>query len=115
MGGRYIIEGEWLGYRSSQDKIVHRTVHSAAFKKLRAWAERTHAITYSDGTQLRLTVRDCKPRERVQVISGYTRLIQDCAYYDVDTVDALCGIENKRREEFAARRATGATTKETEA
>lgn len=86
---RFVIEGEWTGYVSSQRKVVHRTVHSGAFKKLRAWAEKTHAIRYSDGTVLVLSVRDCKPRERVQQINGYGRLIADCAHHDVSSVDAL--------------------------
>src|SRR3990167_7220448 len=86
---RYIIEGEWSGYHSGQRHIVHRTVHAGAYKKLRAWAEKTFAIYYTDGTSLMLSVRDCKPRERVTEIHGYDSLIRDCAYEDVDHVAAL--------------------------
>ena len=86
---RFIIEGEWSGYRSSQQRVVHRTVHQPGFKKLRAWAEQTHAITYTDGTQLYLRVRDCKPRERVVQIHGYDSLIQDCAFHNVSKVADL--------------------------
>lgn len=86
---RFIIEGEWSGYRSSQQRIVHRTVHAPAYKKLREWAERTHAITYTDGTSLFIRVRDCKPRERVKEIHGYDSLIRDCAFHNVDSVAAL--------------------------
>ena len=89
MSGRFIIEGEWSGYVSGQRRIVHRTVHEKAFKKLRAWAEKTHAIQYSDGTSLTIRVRDAKPRERVSVINGYSSLIRDCAFYDVDSVDGI--------------------------
>ncbi len=89
MSTRFVIEGEWLGYRSSQDRIVHRTVHKAAYKALRAWAEKTHAIVYTDGTRLRLSVRDCKPREKVQEIHGYDSLISACCRHDVSSVDAL--------------------------
>lgn len=95
---RYIIEGEWIGYRSSQDRIVHRQVYPAARKSLRAWAEKTHCIRYSDGTSLVLSVRDCKPRERVQEIRGYTKLIDDCAYHDVNSVDALQAAEAAARQ-----------------
>lgn len=86
---RFIIEGEWSGYRSSQQRVVHRTVHKGSFKKLRAWAEKTHGIRYTDGTMLYLTVRDCKPHEKVKEIRGYVELISDCAYYDVSSVEAL--------------------------
>lgn len=86
---RFVIEGEWSGYTSSQQRVVHRTVHQGAFRKLRAWAEKTHAIYYTDGTCLRISVRDTKPRERVKEIKSYVSLIQDCAHYDVNSVDAL--------------------------
>ena len=103
---RYIIEGEWSGYRSSQQRVVHRTVHSSAFKRLRAWAEKTHAIYYTDGTALNLSVRDCKPRERVKEIKGYVSLIQDCAHYDVNSVKASC--DAKKAYQESARQAFGA-------
>lgn len=96
MASRFVIEGEWLGYRSSQDRIVHRQVYPANRKMLRAWAERTHAITYTDGTRLLLTVRDCKPRERVAEIRGYTSLIEDCSHYDVCSVEALSHLKSQR-------------------
>ena len=86
---RFIIEGEWSGYRSSQQRVVHRTVHQPGFKKLLAWAEKTHAIAYTDGTQLYIRVRDCKPRERIKELHGYDSLIQDCCHYDVASVNAL--------------------------
>lgn len=87
--GRFVIEGLWRGYRSSQDRVVHRTVHAGSEKRLRAWADKTFAIYYTDGTSLELTVRDAKPRERVHEIKGYSSLIRDCAQYDVNSVGAL--------------------------
>lgn len=89
MVGRFVIEGEWSGYRSSQQRVVHRTVHKGSWKKLRAWAEKTYAIRYTDGTALCLSVRDCKPRERVTEIHGYDSLIKECCYHNVDSVAAL--------------------------
>lgn len=86
---RFIIEGEWSGYGSRQTRVVHRQVYEGSRKKLRSWAESTHAISYSDGTCLRISVRDCKPRERVQEVCGYTSLIEDCAYHGVSSVAAL--------------------------
>lgn len=88
---KFIIEGVWTGYYDSQRKVVHRTVHAGAGnEKLRAWAERTHAITYTDGTKLLLRVYDCKPRERVNEIHGYdSLLIAECARNDVCAVSDL--------------------------
>lgn len=86
---RFIIEGEWSGYRSSQQRIVHRTVHKGSWKKLRAWVEQTYAIRYTDGTALCLTVRDCRPHERVKEIHGYDSLIKDCYFHNVSAVADL--------------------------
>ncbi|MFM0638046.1 hypothetical protein PQQ63_15195 [Paraburkholderia metrosideri] len=97
MSGRYIIEGTWAGYRSSQDRIVHRSVHTAPEKKLRAWAESNFSITYTDGTRLILSVRDCKPRERVEIRPGYMKLIHDCAHYGVDSVADLIATQKEAR------------------
>ena len=96
---RFVIEGEWSGYRSSQQRVVHRQVYAGARKKLRAWAEATHAIYYTDGTALYLTVRDCKPREQVKELRGYTSLIEDCAFYGVNGVEALHEAKAKARGE----------------
>jgi hypothetical protein len=98
---RYIIEGVWTGYVSRQQRVVHRTVHDGAEKKLRAWAENAGSISYTDGTRLILSVRDCKPRERVEQIHGYTSLIKDCAYYDVSSVDDLIAAKNAARSKVA--------------
>lgn len=100
---RFIIEGEWSGYQSSQQRVVHRTVHVAALsKRLRAWADKTHAIRYTDGTALFISVRDCKPRERVAENHGYTSLIADCSYYDVDSVQALIDAKARAKEGSSA-------------
>lgn len=95
---RFIIEGEWSGYHSGQQRVVHRTVHKPAFKKLRAWAEKVHGIRYTDGTMLYLKVRDCKPRERVQQINGYVSLIAECALYGVGSVDELQASRSELRK-----------------
>lgn len=84
---RFVIEGTWSGYTSSQSRVVHRQVYSD--KKLRAWAEKTSGIRYTDGTMLFLSVRDCKPRERVEEKKGYTRLINDCFRQGVSSVADL--------------------------
>ena len=86
---RFVIEGEWTGYTSGQRLVVHRQVYPASRKHLREWAESAGAIRYTDGTLLLLRVRDCKPRERVEQIRSYSMLIEDCACYGVNSVDAL--------------------------
>lgn len=102
MKSRFVIEGEWSGYHCGQRRVVHRTVHPGAFERLRAWAEKTHAIRYTDGTCLSLRVRDCKPRERVEQIHGYDELIQDCAHYDVDSVDGFLAARKAYRESLTS-------------
>ena len=97
MAKRYVIEGEWSGYTSGQQRVVHRTVHPASFKKLRAWVEKSRAIHFTDGTSLYLRVRDCKPRERVQQIHGYDSLIASCQLHDVHSVAALQQNRAERR------------------
>ena len=86
---RFIIEGIWSGYTSAQSRVVHRQVYAGVRKKLRAWADGAGCIVYTDGTSLRLSVRDCKPRERVKEVRGYTSLIEDCAFHNVNAVAAL--------------------------
>ena len=86
---RFVIEGTWSGYTSSQSCVVHRTVHSISWKKLRAWATATHAIQFRDGTCLYLSVRDALPRERILELTAYKSLIMDCAHYGVSSVDDL--------------------------
>lgn len=81
---RFILEGEWSGYRSSQQRVVHRVVTYQPEKY-----EHLHSITYTDGTSLFLTLRECKPRERVQEIHGYDSLISDCLHYGVSLVAQL--------------------------
>lgn len=89
MSNRFVIEGTWTGYTGNQRRVVHRQVYPSARKKLRAWAESAHSISYTDGTALILAVRDCKPRERVKEVRGYTSLIEDCYFHGVTSVDAL--------------------------
>lgn len=89
MTRRFVIEGTWSGYTEAQSRVVHRQVYPGSRKRLREWAEKTSAIYYTDGTALFLSVRDCKPRERVEEKRGYTSLIEDCAHYGVSRVADL--------------------------
>ncbi len=84
---RYVIEGEWSGYTSAQRRVCHRKLarnekHAEAVRKLRG-------ITFTDGTWLSLRVREAKPRERVEVIDGYSSLIDDCIHHGVSSVAEL--------------------------
>ena len=97
---RFVVEGTWSGYTSRQERIVHRTVHKASERRLREWCKANHGIHYTDGTMLILVVRDCKPRERVEVLNGYGALIRDCVYYNVNSVRAL---DDARKAAQAAR------------
>lgn len=83
MGKRYVLEGEWSGYRSSQRRVVHREVISEEIP--------LSCIRYSDGTTLDITVRPAKPRERVQKIGGYTKLVREAMALNKSyvTVDEL--------------------------
>lgn len=71
---RFILEGEWSGYRSSQQRVVHREVVDA--KRAKRLKE-LHAIVYTDGTSLLLSLREAKPREKVEVIAAYGSLIRE--------------------------------------
>jgi hypothetical protein len=96
--GRFVIEGTWSGYQSSQRRVVHRTVHdSHRHAYLRDFVAKTQAIHYTDNTALFLTVLGCKPYERVKEIHGYDKLIADCARHGVVSVAALSAAENAKR------------------
>jgi hypothetical protein len=89
MKERYVLEGEWSGYRSSQKRVVHRVIITdpEKYKDL-------SSILYTDGTCLKLTVRKCLPRERVKEIRSYSRLIEGCVFYGVNSVKELYDKEN---------------------
>lgn len=85
----FMIEGEWTGYRSSQQRVVHREYVP---KKRAGFVEKVKAIGYaiyfSDGTALMIHVSEVA-RKALPVINGYTDLIRKCAYAGVDSVDKL--------------------------
>ena len=87
MSKRFVLEGTWRGYRSSQDHVCHREVCN---EKKADWANKTFSILYTDGTTLELHARECKPRERVQEKRSYSSLIDDCYRKGVRTVAELC-------------------------
>lgn len=76
---RYIVEGEWLGHTSAQRKIVHRKVHRLTPKGFARFKAVT-SVSFSDNTVMLVSIRKSNPRERVQEILGYTRMIDDAAH-----------------------------------
>jgi hypothetical protein len=77
---RYIIEGEWTGYTSSQRRVCHREVYKTSRTITKSpfleAIRRIGAILFTDNTSLILHIREAKPREKVQEIHGYTKLIR---------------------------------------
>jgi hypothetical protein len=71
---RYVVEGEWTGYTSTQRRVVHREVVDA---KRGERLKRLYAIVYTDGTSLLIRVREAKPREKIERIDGYGSLIRE--------------------------------------
>lgn len=82
----YVIEGTWSGYTSAQQRVAHRTVEYLTEAQAAAIPR---FIRYTDGTSLCVLVRRAAPRERVEKIDNYTRLIFQCARYGVSSVDLL--------------------------
>ena len=97
---RHVIEGVWSGYTSAQSHVVHREVSTS--RALIEWAQRTHAIAFTDGAYLHLNAWPCKPRERVIEKHGYTSLIRDCHYYNVTSVAELGDAKKRLREQLQA-------------
>jgi hypothetical protein len=85
---RWILEGEWSGYVSAQRRVVHREVIKG-MDEFRTFCEMNSWIRYTDGTALVLSVRTAKPRERVEQVLGYSRLIRDCWINGVSAVADL--------------------------
>ncbi len=84
-----MIEGEWRGYRASQDHVVHREYLSQGGDNKRLeWCKSNHSITFTDGTALILKVSEVS-KKQLPEISGYTSLISDCVRHDVNSVAKL--------------------------
>lgn len=74
MAGRFVLEGEWSGYRPSQCRVVHREVVTG---KRAERLKNLSAIQYTDGTTLILRLRPAEFREQIKEIRGYTSLIRE--------------------------------------
>lgn len=72
---RFVVEAEWSGYYSGQQHVCHRTVETL----FRAGYEAIRYHHFSDGTGMTVSVRDAKPRERIERKNGYGSLLRDLA------------------------------------
>lgn len=102
---RWIIEGTWSGYTSSQSRVVHRRVTSR--KAQAEFWKKLHGITYTDGTSLFLSTRETKPREKVKELHGYDELVRDCERFQLSGWTSVMAIVAKKEELEAKRSEAG--------
>lgn len=93
---RYVLEGTWSGYRSSQSRVCHREVIPA---RLVERYSRVKTIQFDDLTTLELTIRPAAPRERVEVNKQYSDLIYKAAYSEYE---GCVSVEMLRRPKAGA-------------
>ncbi len=94
---RYVIEGTWSGYTSSQIRICHRMV--LKLKDTKAYSKlMSEGIRFTDNTYLYITVRKCLPREKIKEINGYGTLIKECLAEGVNAVSDLGKYKKKEGE-----------------
>lgn len=79
MAKRFVVECVWSGYRSSQERACHRMVIP---KYVADRLSRLRSVTFTDGTDMSVTVRPCTFREKVQQIKGYRELLDKIAWND---------------------------------
>ena len=72
---RWVCEGIWSGYQSSQQRVCHRKVITKKWKM--EALKSINTVEYTDGTRLYVTVRTCLPREKVKEIDGYSSMLQE--------------------------------------
>jgi hypothetical protein len=86
---RYILEGTWSGYRSSQERVCHREVIKTPEYPVKS-------IRFTDNTMLWLSVRPAKRGEKVVPIRGYDTLLSECRIFGLTgfvTVDQVSRCE----------------------
>ena len=93
---RYVLEGEWTGYRSSQQRVVHREIVNAKMaEKLRG----LHKIVYTDGTALLIHVREAEYREKIKPSHQYDELIRDALKHGGSVVMVADLVEPKPHQD----------------
>lgn len=94
---RTITEGTWSGYMPAQSRVVHRTVH-----KGKSPFAQIDSVQFTDGTRLDLTHRPAKPREKVNEIHSYDKLLWELKYLgqtgycSVRALDGNTSVQPKR-------------------
>ncbi|MGU3476447.1 hypothetical protein [Methylobacterium sp. D48H] len=72
---RYVLEGEWSGYSSSQRRVVHRETINERRRARYEGRAGLFAVRFTDGTLLELRVRPVRRGEKVETLLGYGSLI----------------------------------------
>jgi hypothetical protein len=80
---RYVLEGEWSGHVSQQQRIVHREVTTQQRAERIA---KIFSIVFTDGTKLYLSARPAQYREKVKLINGYPSLIREVEHLGISNV-----------------------------
>lgn len=84
----FMVEGTWTGYRSSQQRNVHR--HYITSQEDANKLSSAYSIRYTDGTSLILTVKKVKNKaELTPKNENYLKLINLCLKYDKWAVEDL--------------------------
>jgi hypothetical protein len=96
---RFVVEGEWTGYRPDQRRVVHRSVETVHIAKT---CQKIRSIQFTDATSLVLSVRPAGKGERVKEIRAYREMIHECVYYNVDSVDGIEAARKRLRESKGA-------------
>lgn len=86
---RFLIEGVWSGYTSSQRRVSHREITTSA--KFAEQVSDLRSIQFTDNTFLDLRVEQLPPRALVRepMLDGYGDLIRKCIAKGVTSVATL--------------------------
>lgn len=84
---QFVVECVWSGYRPSQERVCHRSVEPKRFADAVAKFTR---VEFGDGTSMTVSVRPRKPREKVEVMKGYTSLLRQFVDLGVTGVGRVC-------------------------
>jgi hypothetical protein len=84
MKPKYLLIGNWSGYKASQSRDCHieKIKYPEKYENLKY-------IRFTDGTYLNLSIRELKPRERIKENKQYYELIRLCLKYKVCSVTEL--------------------------
>jgi hypothetical protein len=75
MSKRFVVECTWSGYKPGGERICHREVIGP---KKAAALEKVYAVRFTDGTYMRVEVRNAGFREKVAQMLGYKEVLEGC-------------------------------------